>query len=203
MSTLRTAPLLFVLAGCPDDVDKGDLEDTAGPIDTATDTADPGTGLPDPFTETLPDTTVAELDDADYSLVPDSLVFQTLGTMTGLGFVNTVTGSIVFEPDVPGWNEHDSDAYAFEVPVSAYVRMRASWDDPLADLDFGIFHDDGTQILDLFLTYGESWCWSTANPEVCTTPVTLEPGETYYLVALGYLGTDEQAYSIALEWIAP
>jgi hypothetical protein len=155
--------------------------------------------------ETLPDTTLAEIDLADYSLVADTLVAQDVGMLSGLGYVDIVSGTSVLDPSTSGWNGgNDSDAYAFTVPTSMYVRMSGSWPDSAADLDFGIWYadpDDG--LIDLFSSWGDSYCLTGANPELCESVVTLEPDTTYYLVALGYLGTDEQPYSVELEWVAP
>ncbi len=155
--------------------------------------------------ETLPDVTVAELDLADYSLVEETLVAQELGMLSGLGYVDIVSGSSVLDPAYSGWNgTNDSDAFAFTVPESMYVRMVAGWTDAAADIDFGIWYADPEYgIIDLFSSFGDSYCLTGANPEVCESVVTLEPDVTYYLLALGYLGTDEQPYTVELEWVAP
>ncbi|MDP2304448.1 MAG: hypothetical protein Q8P18_00300 [Pseudomonadota bacterium] len=156
-------------------------------------------------TETLPDTTLAEIDPAAYTLIADTLVAQELGMLSGLGYVDIVSGSSVLDPATSGWNgTNDSDAFAFTVPESMYVRMLAAWPDAAADIDFGIWYlDPEYGIVDLFSTFGDSYCLTGANPEVCESVVTLEPEVTYYLLALGYLGTDEQPYTVELEWVAP
>ncbi|MDP2317384.1 MAG: hypothetical protein Q8P41_31155 [Pseudomonadota bacterium] len=156
-------------------------------------------------TETLPDTTLAEIDPADYTLVMDTLVAQEIGMLTGLGYVDIVSGSAVLDPAMSGWNgTNDSDAFAFTVPETMYVRMSAGWADPEADIDFGIWYADPEYgVLDLFSSFGDSYCLTGANPEVCESVVTLEPDVTYYLLALGYVGTDEQPYTVELEWVAP
>jgi hypothetical protein len=157
------------------------------------------------ITETLPDTTNAVLSPADYTLDEATLNTQDVGMLSGLGYVDTFDGSIVFDPSASGWNgTNDSDAYAFTVPESMYVRMTAGWPDAQADIDFGIFYADPTYgIIDLFSSYGDSYCLTSSDPEACESVVTLDPDTTYYLVALGYVGTDEQAYHVELEWVAP
>ncbi len=152
-------------------------------------------------TETLPDTTLAEINAADNSLILDTLVAQDLGMLSGLGFVDIISGSNTFDPAYAGWNlGNDSDAYAFTVPETLHVRLTAGWADPAADIDVGIwFADASAGVIDLF-----DWaCLTGANPEVCDSAVTLEPEVTYYLVSLAYAGTDEQAYTIELEWLSP
>lgn len=155
--------------------------------------------------ETLPDTTLAELDLADYTLITDTLVSQELGMLSGLGYVDIVTGSSVLDPAASGWNgTNDSDAFAFTVPESMNVRLIAAWPDATADIDFGIWYADADYgLTDLFSTFSDAHCLTAANPEVCESVVTLEPEVTYYLLALGYLGTDEQPYTVELEWVAP
>lgn len=154
--------------------------------------------------ESQPDTTIAELN-ADYTLNLDTLVSQDIGMLSGLGYVDILDGSSVLDPATAGWGGgNDSDAFAFTVPESVLVRMSAAWADVAADLDFGIWGDFppyGT--IDYFSSFSDSYCLTGANPEICETIVPLEPGITYYLVALGYLGTDEQAYHVELEWVAP
>lgn len=156
-------------------------------------------------TETTPDTTLAEIDPAAYTLIEETLVAQELGMLSGLGYVDIVSGSSLLDPAGSGWNgTNDSDAYAFTVPESMYVRMSAGWPDVEADLDFGIWYADPEYgVVDLFSSFGDSYCLTGANPEVCESVVTLEPDVTYYLLALGYLGTDEQPYTVELEWVAP
>jgi hypothetical protein len=156
-------------------------------------------------TETLPDTTVAEIEPADTTLILETLVAQELGMLTGLGYVDIVSGSTVLDPAMSGWNgTNDSDAFAFTVPESMYVRMIAGWGDAEADIDFGIWYTDPDYgVIDLFSSFGTTYCLTGANPEVCESVVTLEPDVTYYLLALGYLGTDEQPYTVELEWVAP
>jgi hypothetical protein len=156
-------------------------------------------------TETLPDTTLAEIVDADNTVVLETLVAQDLGMLSGLGYVDVISGSVVLDPAFEGWNgTNDSDAYAFTVPEAMSVRMTTSWPDATADVDIGIWGDvaDWGRV-DLFWYYGDDNCLSGDNPEVCELVVTLEPETTYYVVVLGYLGTDEQPYTVEMEWVAP
>jgi hypothetical protein len=126
---------------------------------------------------------------------------------SGLGFVDVLDGTIAFDPSISGWEGNDGDAYAFTVPETMYVSMNASWADAAADIDFGIwgvlpgYEEFG--IIDVFWSFSDAHCLTGANPEVCESLVPLEPDVTYYLVALGYLGTDDEPYHVELEWIAP
>jgi hypothetical protein len=155
--------------------------------------------------ETLPDETLAEIDLADNSLIAETLVAQDLGMLSGLGYVDVITGSSLHDPAASGWNgTNDSDAFAFTVPELLGVRMVASWADSATDIDFGIWYADPDYgLIDLFSSWGSTYCMSAANPEVCESEIVLEPETTYYLLALGYLGTDDEPYTIELEWVAP
>lgn len=155
--------------------------------------------------ETLPDETVADVSLADTTLDPTTLVAQEIGMLSGLGYVDIITGSSTFDPTFEGWGAgNDSDAFAFTVPESMYVRMKASWPDSTADIDLGIFYEDADYgYIDLFGSFGESYCMTGDDPEICTSVVTLEPEISYWVIPLAYAGTDEQAYTIELEWISP
>ena len=155
--------------------------------------------------EVLPDTTVANVDEATTVLDSATLVAQDAGMLTGLGYVDIFTGSSVLDPARVGWGGgNDSDAFAFTVPESMRVRMSVAWPDKTADIDIGIFYADPDYgVIDLFGSFGDSYCMTGDNPEVCESVVTLEPEVTYYVVPLGYSGTDEQPYTIELEWLTP
>lgn len=153
--------------------------------------------------EEQPDTTTAELD-ADLILIEETLAAQDLGMLSGLGYVDLVDGITEFDPAVSGWTGNDGDAFSFMVPETMYVKMTASWEDGAADIDFGIWgFYEGYGFIDWFSSFGDTYCLTGANPEVCETVVPFEPETTYYLVALGYLGTDDEPYHIELEWLAP
>jgi hypothetical protein len=142
--------------------------------------------------------------DANYALVTDTLVAQDIGMASGLGFVDVFDGTIAFDPAVSGWDGNDADVFAFTVPEPMAVKMVAAWADTAADIDFGIFGTYGEYgIIDWFSSFGDTYCLTGANPEVCETVLPLEPDVQYYLVALGYLGTDEEPYHVELEWLAP
>ncbi len=181
--------------GCPRP--KGDTAATG-------DTAGGDTGPPwDTYAETLPDGTFAEIDLTDMTLVTETLVVQDLGVLSGFTRIDVLTGSSVLT-GTAGWAANDSDAFAFTVAEPANVRMRAGWPDAAADLDFGIWYEDpDLGAVDLFSSFGDTYCLTGADPEECESAVPLEPGVPYYLLALGYTGTDEQAYQVELEWIAP
>ncbi len=149
-------------------------------------------------TEATPDTTTVSLD-ANYALVPDTLVAQDLGMLSGLGYVDTIDGSLTLAGT--GWAANDGDAYSFTVPAAVNVRMTASWSNTTDDLDFGIFGDYQTYgYIDWFSSFGSTYCLTGSDPEACATEVQLEPDTTYYLVALGYAGNEEEPYHIELEW---
>ena len=141
---------------------------------------------------------------ADTTLEESTLVAQDVGMVSGLGFVDVFDGTIEFDPTVEGWEGNDSDVFAFTVPEPMYVRMTVGWPDAAADIDIGIFgayEDFG--LVDWFSGFGDSYCLSSANPEVCETVIPLDPAVTYYLAVLGYAGTDPQAWHAELEWVAP
>lgn len=154
------------------------------------------------ITETEPDTTFAALD-ANSILVLDTLVAEDIGMLTGLGYVDVLEGNSDVSSGGVGWEFNDSDAFAFTVPEPMYVSMVASWPDTAADIDFGIFGDyPDYGYIDFFGSFSaSSYCMTGADPEVCTLVVPLEPGVTYYILALGYSGSDIQPYHIELEWI--
>ncbi len=156
------------------------------------------------LTETLPDVTNGDINAADYTLILDNLVVQDIGMLSGLGYVDIVDGSSDMSSGGSGWDANDSDVFAFTVPEPMYVSMVASWPDTTADIDFGIWGNyDPYGVIDYFSSFSSSYCLTGADPEVCTLIVPLEPEVQYYLVALGYLGTDDEPYHIELEWIAP
>lgn len=154
--------------------------------------------------EELPDVSLAEVDPATGVLDTTTLVAQDIGLLSGLGYVDIITGSTTFDPSYEGWNAgNDSDAYAFTVPESVRVRMKVTWPDDTADIDVGIFFDDPDYGFSDLMGYSDPNCMTGADPEVCTSVITLEPEIPYYVVPLGYLGTDEQPYTVELEWMAP
>ncbi|MFN7146867.1 MAG: hypothetical protein ACK4YP_24040, partial [Myxococcota bacterium] len=154
--------------------------------------------------EEVPDVTLAEVDAATGVLDTTTLVAQDIGLLSGLGYVDIITGTTTFDPSYEGWNlGNDSDAFAFTVPESMYVRMKVTWPDKTADIDIGIFFDDPDYGFSDLMGYSDPNCMTAADPEECTSVITLEPEIPYYVVPLGYLGTDEQPYTVELEWMAP
>jgi hypothetical protein len=155
--------------------------------------------------EVVPDTTLAEVDEATGILNTDTLVAQEVGMLSGLGYVDLIDGSSVLDPSAAdGWNTgHDSDAYAFTVPEEMYVTMTVDWPDTTADLDIGIWSQDAYYgMIDLF-AYSDVTCSTGSDPEVCEAAYPLEPDTQYYVLVLGYHGVDEQPYQVQLEWVAP
>lgn len=156
--------------------------------------------------EVLPDTTVAIINADDYnSLATDQLVAQDIGVVSGFGFVDVLNGSITFDPAYEGWNGgNDSDAWQFTVPDYIRAKMTVTWTDPSTDLDIGIWGDTtdygGYGVIDWML-FGDTYCLTSADPEICTLEVALDPAYTYYVVVLGYAGSDEMPYTVELEWL--
>jgi hypothetical protein len=180
---------------CPDVSDT----DTAGGDDSGTDTDEGPSGKQ--VVES--DESYAELD-ADYALVTSTLEAQDVGMVAGPGFIDTFEGTIDFDPSASGWYGNDADAYSFTVPAEMIVTLTGGWNDVAADMDFGIFgayQDYG--LIDWFSSFGDSYCLTGANPEICQTEVPLQPDVQYYLVVLGYLGTGTERYDVELEWTAP
>ena len=155
--------------------------------------------------EALPDTTVAPMLEGTSTLDGSGLVAQDAGTLSAVGRVDSVTGTCVLDASQQGWNRaNDSDAFTFHVPAPTRVRLDADWPDPDADLDFGIWYDDADLgFVDLFSSGGPGSCLTGDHPSECVSDYVLDPEVTYQLLVMGYLGTDEQAYSMTLEWLAP
>lgn len=192
---MRTAfPLL--LASCTW-IDEGELADRLA--DSAC--ADCGRSI----TEKLPDTTTAEMVPATSTVSPGTLVAQDVGLLSDIGLVDTVQGTVRLDPGTQGWGDpNDTDAFGFQVPTRARVQLSAAWPDTEADLDFGIwFEDEDLGMVDLFSSFGPGSCLTADAPPVCVSDYVLEPEVDYALLALGYLGTEAQAYTITLTWLAP
>jgi hypothetical protein len=153
--------------------------------------------------EALPDTTVAEMLPGTSTLEPSSLVAQDVGLVSGVGLVDTFTGSSVLDPAVQGWNgTNDSDAFTLRVPAETRVRLTATWPDSATDLDFGIWADDlDLGYVDLISSYGPDSCLTGDHPTVCESNFVFVPDVAYQLLAMGYLGDGEEAYTIELEWM--
>jgi hypothetical protein len=193
---LAVAPLL----GACTWIGPADFAERVGADDTA---ACPTCGRT--IAEALPDQTTAEMEPGTSTLVAESLVAQEAGVASAIGVTDTVNGTIVLDPDHQGWNgTNDSDAFTLHVPADARVRLTASWPDATADLDFGIWYDDESLgFVDLFSSWGPGSCLAGDAPSECVSDYVLLPETPYELIALGYLGTEDQPYTITLEWLAP
>lgn len=151
-------------------------------------------------TETLPDVTVAQLDAVGY-LDETTVVAQDLGMLSGLGYVDTIDGSSTLT-GLEGTDQNDIDVYSFTVPEAMNVRMVASWPNVVTDIDFGIWGNDPAYGTFDWFSWGDTYCQTAADPEACETVVAFEPGLTYYVLAMGYLGDPgEEPYHIELEWV--
>lgn len=123
---------------------------------------------------------------------------------SGLGFVDVITGTQTF-PDVltdgadsAGSDENnDTDVYVLTVPESTDVVITMSWADT-SNLD-GYLADSTGAIVAAGYAIGD------VNPEfypVSAFDLTLEPGETYYIIVLPWSGeAGDHAYTIELEWV--
>ncbi len=123
---------------------------------------------------------------------------------SGLGFVDVINGVQTFSDvmadgaDSTGSDENnDIDVYTLTVPESLDVVVTMSWP-TTANLDGYMADSTGTIV-------AAGYAIGDVNPEfypVSAFDVTLEPGETYYLVVLPWEGdAGDHAYTIELEWV--
>lgn len=155
--------------------------------------------------EALPDATHAEMIPGTSTLVHDTLESQPVGRVSGIGQTDQFSGGITFVTGSTGWEGgNDSDAFQIEVPALCRVRMTADWGGAAADLDFGLWTNDGSNgWTDLLSQYGPGSCLASDKPSVCESNAELKPGKEYQLLVLGYLGEGEEPYEVSLEWLAP
>jgi hypothetical protein len=119
---------------------------------------------------------------------------QDLGVLSGPGVVDIVRGQLDFIDDQPSW-DHDVDGFTFQVPEMSYILFTLYWDNESFDLDF-LISDDTGETLDLgYFNF----------PETSEYQPTYEPGTTYYLAIIGYLGDPAapSAYELRMEQAAP
>ncbi len=155
--------------------------------------------------EALPDTTHAEMQSGTSTLLHGTLQSQPVGRVSAVGTTDRFSGGITFVTGSTGWEGgNDSDAFQLEVPATCRVSMTADWGSAAADLDFGLWTNDGSKgWTDLFSQYGPGSCLASDKPSACESSVELEPDKEYQLLVLGYLGEGEEPYEVALEWLAP
>lgn len=114
-----------------------------------------------------------------------------IGSLSGDGYIDILNGHIDFFSADSGF-VHDIDAYKFTVPQHQTVYFVMDWEDPAADIDV-VIHDSAGDPLD--------WAASLEKPEMSGGYADMYPEETYYLVVLGYAGTEgaSMAYNVRIE----
>ena len=133
-----------------------------------------------------------EVDDSLYLVMETADAAQDVGTISVPGFVDYFTGTIDFESDASGF-VHDNDAYKFTVDVATTLNFEMDWESD-GDLDILLYDSTGAYI---------DYAASTAQPEIGLGINQLEPGETYYLVVLGYADAiGSTPYEVTVEPIA-
>lgn len=144
----------------------------------------------DAYAEALVGVTYAEQEPNDLDLDLDPYDFTPAETLEGLspaGYVDTITGSIVWDDDV--------DTFHLRVASDVFLFGALTWDDA-SDVDFYVLDATGG-IIDSAATYD--------NPEV-GAGVLLAADTDYYLLIIGYASdgvATETPYAMTLEWGAP
>lgn len=139
-------------------------------------------------------------DAGDGYTIADPSGAQALPVATGAGYIDTVTGTLDFLTDDPGW-EGETDAFILTVPETLDAYISVSWPDPSYNIDVNFYDSTGAII-------GAGWSVADVNPEAFSISgdvgIYLEPGETYYLGLFGWSGAAGGAdYTIEIEWLAP
>lgn len=152
------------------------------------------------YAESEPNEGFVDIASADYALDMTSVTgANALPVASGLGYVDVITGVQSFGVDNPAWNDGDYDVFALTVSEPLGLAAAVAWEGG-ADLDFHIYDSTGA-----YLAVG--WGEANTNPEAFTLSnwgAVLEPGQTYYLVLMGYEGAaGEYPYTIELEWLSP
>lgn len=149
------------------------------------------------FTEEEPNDVT--IDGATYNLTGDLTAANVLPLGTGLGYVDFLDGTLIYEVDDPAWS-NDADVFAFEVGEQAGATISLGWANAADDLDLHFYDSAGTLL-------AAGWYIANSNPELFGTAdfgLTLEPGQTYYLAVLGYGGAaGERDWSLSIEYTTP
>lgn len=134
------------------------------------------------LTEEEPNEVNLDADPVDFSGAQD------LGILSPAGFLDIVTGSIIYDP-------LDDDVYRFQVPASQTLYCQLGWGDA-SDVDLYILDGD-VNMVDGAASYD--------NPEVCGGGALLDPGVDYYVLVRAYDGdpTITSTYTLSLEWGSP
>lgn len=119
---------------------------------------------------------------------------------SGVGFVDIINATQSFTVADPEWNAGDYDVFAFTVAEPLGAAFLTDWADDGVNLDVHLYDGAGE-----LLAVG--WSPADVKPELFDTDsweVSLEPGQTYYLVVMGWSGAiGEYPYSIEIEWLSP
>ena len=123
-----------------------------------------------------------------------------LPAASGVGFVDIIEATQSFPIADPEWNGGDYDTFAFTVPESMGAAILTDWADAGVNLDVHLYDSAG-----ILLAVG--WSPADVKPELFNTAdweVVFEPGQTYYLVVMGWSGpAADYPYTIELEWMSP
>ena len=140
------------------------------------------------------------IDLASYNIVfTDTSAAQELPIASGVGFIDTIVGSLEYSSVDPAWEGSDHDVFAITVPETMGAVITASWPNAEVNADLHLYDENGEW-------WGFGWSeGGDVNPEFLTTAfwgVTLEPGSTWYVGLHPYFGPEgSHEYEIRLEWV--
>lgn len=123
---------------------------------------------------------------------------QDLGSLSGPGFVDIVSGAIIYDSEDQGWSG-ENDTFKFQVPESSAINFTMSWGSSGTDLDILMLDAEGN-----IVDYGY---YGFPEVPVYGTSVLYEPGMDYYIAILLWstpdpLGTS-YPWELTLEQLAP
>ncbi|GEM_PF-7090592 len=136
------------------------------------------------------------LDAETTQLTGDLEVAQALTELGGTCASGVIEGAIVFQQTDPHWEQADVDAFALTVATELGFEAKLTWDAPNdANLDIALFAADATPWM-------VGWDPDDVHPEqieLQSHGYTLQPGQTYHLVVLGWEGpASEYHYTLEL-----
>jgi hypothetical protein len=138
-------------------------------------------------------------DYGDYYTMIDTSGAGQPDVSSGPGIVDVITGTLDFAEEAAGDWSPEHDIFALTVTESSGAFVTMDWSDASYDLDLHLYNSAGEIV---------AYSWYT-KPEVFDSiaefEVILEPGETYYIAALGWdittIGSTD--YTIEVEWLTP
>ncbi len=135
------------------------------------------------------------VDGTNYTIdVADPSLAQDLGALSGPGFVDILRGSSPILTADSGW-VHDVDAFHFTVPATQEIFFSLDWSDAAMDQDFVVVDGAGE-----WLEHGAT----SAKPEVnYWGGAIFEPETDYFLVVMGYVGTEgtDPTWELSMEQV--